>query len=189
MRSELVVGLAILMLAGCSGRSPAPSATPAPASPAGAEPTATQVPVHVVGVGTARTPAVMTWSKGSRKIYTIRALAFIGDAVGGTNGSGLLEQPHVTFIERSGSSTVADAPKATVKQRDNSIDMTGGVHARTAEGGILTCDNLRYDAHSERLHGEGHVVLTGPNGLQLTGDHLDGDIRLHDVKVWSGGRG
>ena len=51
---------------------------------------------------------------------------------------------------------------------------------------ILTCDNLRYDANRERLYGEGHVVLTSPNGLQLRGDHLDGDVRLHDVRVTSG---
>jgi lipopolysaccharide assembly outer membrane protein LptD (OstA) len=73
-----------------------------------------------------------------------------------------------------------------VKQRDNSIDMTGGVHARTADGGVLTCDDLRYDANRERMYGEGHVVLTGPNGLQLRGDHLDGDVRFHDVRVTSG---
>jgi hypothetical protein len=187
MRSELVAGIAgLIFLAGCAGRAPAPSSgEAAPAATA----TATPVPVHVVGQGNALTPAVMTWSKANRKVYTIRALSFVGNAVGGTNGSAVLDRPHITFIDRSGSSTVADAPKATVKQRDNSIDMMGGVRARTAEGGILTCDNLRYDATTERLHGEGHVVLTGPNGLQLSGDHLDGDVRLHDVKVWSGGQG
>jgi hypothetical protein len=188
MRSELVAGVAgLILLAGCAGRATAPS--PGPAASAAPSATASQVPVHVVGHGDAVTPAVMTWSKANRKVYTIRALSFVGNAVGGTNGSAVLDRPHITFIDRSGSATVADAPKATVKQRDNSIDMMGGVGARTAEGGILTCVNLRYDATTERLHGEGHVVLTGPNGLQLSGDHLDGDVRLHDVKVWSGGRG
>jgi Lipopolysaccharide-assembly, LptC-related len=189
MRSDLVAGVAgLIFLAGCAGRVSAPSSGPASSAPA-ATATATAVPVHVVGQGNALTPAVMTWSKANRKVYTIRALSFVGNAVGGTNGSAVLERPHITFIDRTGSATVADAPKATVKQRDNSIDMMGGVRARTAEGGILTCDNLRYDATTERLHGEGHVVLTGPNGLQLNGDHIDGDVRLHDVKVWSGGPG
>ena len=99
----------------------------------------------------------------------------------------VFSQPHVTFVDKTGAITIADAPKATVKQRDNSIDMTGGVHARTADGGVLTSYDLRYDATRERLYGEGHVVLTGPNGLQLRGDHLDGDVRLHDVRVTSGG--
>jgi hypothetical protein len=189
MRFELTVGLAALVLTGCAGKTAATGSSPGGSAHAAPSPSATQVPVHVVGQGTARTPAVLTWSKHNRKIYVIHALAFVGDAVGGTNGTAVLQQPKVTFIDRTGSATVADAPKAVVKQRDNSIDMTGGVHARTAEGGILTCDTLRYDAQTERLDGEGHVVLIGPNGLQLSGDHLDGDVRLHDVKVWSGGRG
>ncbi|HEY4439226.1 MAG TPA: LPS export ABC transporter periplasmic protein LptC [Candidatus Elarobacter sp.] len=191
MPCKLAGVLAALVLIGCSSRAPAPQPSPSAVAGAasGAPASATQVPVHIVGQGNARTPAVMTWSKGNRRVYTIKALAFVGDAVGGTNGSGVLDHPHVTFVDKSGSSTVADAPKAVVKQRDNSIDMTGGVQARTADGGVLTCDTLRYDTRTERLSGEGHVVLTGQNGLQLTGDHLDGDVRLHDVKVWSGSRG
>jgi LPS export ABC transporter protein LptC len=183
-RAALVLLLAFA-LAACSSRAPdaAPAATARPLD----APSATTVPVHVSGQGDASNPAVMTYSKQNRKIYTIRALSFEGDAVG-TNGTGVFDRPHITFVDRTGSITIADAPKATAKQRDNSLDMTGGVHARTAEGGILTCDDLRYDAHSERLHGEGHVVLTSPNGLRLTGDHLDGDVRLHDVTVSSGAR-
>jgi hypothetical protein len=131
MRSELVAGIAgLILVAGCAGRATAPS--PAPSASAAPTATASQVPVHVVGQGNALTPAVMTWSKANRKIYTIRALSFVGNAVGGTNGSAVLDRPHITFIDRSGSATVADAPKATVKQRDNSIDMMGGVRARTA---------------------------------------------------------
>jgi hypothetical protein len=66
--------------------------------------------------------------------------------------------------------------------------MTGGVHARTADGAVLTCDTLRYDAGTERFRGEGHIVVTGPNGDQLGGDHLDGDVRLRDARVTSGTR-
>lgn len=189
MRSEWAAAAAALVLTGCGGSTSQAPASPSPAAHAGPSAAPTQVPLHVVGQGNRDTPAVMTWSKGNRKVYTIRALAFVGDAVGGAGGSGELDRPHITFIDKTGSSTVADAPKATVKQRDNSITMTGGVHARTSQGGVLTCDRLRYDAHSERLYGEGHVVLSAPNGLQLSGDHLDGDVRLSDVKVWSGSRG
>ncbi|MBV9407942.1 MAG: hypothetical protein JO164_03910, partial [Candidatus Eremiobacteraeota bacterium] len=44
-------------------------------------------------------------------------------------------------------------------------------------------DTLTYNANAERLHGEGHVRLVAPNGLQLAGEHLDGDVRLQDVRV------
>lgn len=129
---------------------------------------------------------MLTGRKRGRRIYVIRSLAFEADRSGAADGSAVLQEPHITFVDRSGAVTVADAPKATVKQRDNSVFMTGGVHARTAEGAVLTCDTLRYDAGTERFRGEGHVAVTGPNGDQLSGDHLDGDVRLHDARVTSG---
>ena len=176
---------AALLLAGCSSHPPQPAATATPAPGASPSPAVspTGVPVHVVGKGTALKPSIITDTKNGRKIYTIRTMLFEGDIASGTAE---LQQPHVTFIDKTGSVTIADAPKATVSQHDKSVLMTGGVHARTQDGAVLTCDTLRYDSARERLIGEGHVVMTGPNGLSLTGDHLDGDVRLHDVKVTSG---
>ena len=181
---------AVLLAAGCGPHgSPAASPrSPAPGASSTVSPKATPVPVHVHGFGTKQKPSVLTGTKKGRRIYVIRALAFEGDIAGAGNGSAVLQDPHITFVDRSGAVTVADAPKATVKQRDNSVFMTGGVHARTAEGAVLTCDTLRYDAKTECFNGEGHVVVTGPNGDQLTGDHLDGDVRLHDARVTSGAR-
>lgn len=182
MRVRALAGLVALVAAtGCGSHGG--TATPSPA--ASGMPTATPTPiaVHVVGRGTSNTPSIITDTKQGRKIYTIRTLMFEGDIAAGIAN---LDQPHVTFVDKSGSVTIADAPKATVNQHDKSILMTGGVHARTQDGAILTCDTLRYDSDRERLYGEGHVVMTGPNGLMLTGDHLDGDVRLHDVKVTSG---
>jgi hypothetical protein len=177
---------AALLAAGCGQHgSPAGGGSAAP-SPAAS---GTPVPVHVRGFGTKQKPSVLTGTKNRRRIYMIRAIAFEGDTAGGAGaGIAMLQDPHITFIDRSGAVTIADAPKATVKQRDNSVFMTGGVHARTAEGAVLTCDTLRYDARTERFRGEGHVAVTGPNGDQLTGDHLDGDVRLHDARVTSGPR-
>jgi len=181
-----VAVLAALLAAGC-GPHGQPSAVSSPGASNSPAPSATPVPVHVHGFGTKRNPSVLTGRKQGRRIYVIRALAFEGDIAGSADGSAVLQDPHITFVDRSGAATIADAPKATVKQRDNTVFMTGGVHARTAEGAVLTCDTLRYDAGTERFHGEGHVVVSGPNGMQLTGDHLDGDVRLHDARVTSGG--
>ncbi|HEV2739911.1 MAG TPA: LPS export ABC transporter periplasmic protein LptC [Candidatus Elarobacter sp.] len=177
-----------LLAAGCAPHGAPVSTTSSPAASPTAAAAATPVPVHVHGFGTKQNPSVLTGRKQGRRIYVIRALAFEGDIAGSADGSAVLQEPHITFVDRSGANTIADAPKATVKQRDNTVFMTGGVHARTAEGAVLTCDTLRYDARGERFHGEGHIVVTGPNGTQLTGDHLDGDVRLHDARVTSGGR-
>jgi LPS export ABC transporter protein LptC len=187
VRSARFALAAALAAAGCAPHGGASSAgSPAPHVSAAA-PSPTPVPVHVRGFGTKAQPSVLTGRKQGRRIYVIRALAFEGDIAGSAEGSAVLDEPHITFVDRSGAVTTADAPKATVKQRDKSVLMTGGVHARTAEGAVLTCDTLRYDASTERFHGEGHVAVTGPNGDQLTGDHLDGDVRLHDARVTSGG--
>jgi hypothetical protein len=174
---------AALLVAGC-----APHAAPGPAGSPAPGPSATAVPVHVRGFGTKLNPSVLTGTKQRRRIYVIRSTAFEGDIAGSADGSAVLQETHITFVDRSGAVTIADAPKATVKQRDKSVFMTGGVHARTAEGAVLTCDTLRYDAGTERFRGEGHVVVTGPNGDRLGGDHLDGDVRLHDARVTSGSR-
>jgi LPS export ABC transporter protein LptC len=182
----LAAGLAVLVCAGCGSQTAGPAASPSPAeaaSAAPAAPTPAPVPVHIVGRGNALKPSVITETKQGRTIYTIRTLMFEGDIA---SGVGVLQQPHVTFVDKSGAVTIADAPKATVDQHDKSIVMMRGVHARTQDGAVLTCDTLRYDSDRERLYGEGHVHLTGPNGLTLVGDHLDGDVRLRDVKVTSG---
>jgi LPS export ABC transporter protein LptC len=182
----LACGCAVLA-AGC-GSHGGGSNGPAAAGSAGPSPTATPLPVHVRGFGTKEQPSVLTGTKKGRRIYVIRSTSFEGDSAGGADGSAVLQETHITFVDRSGAVTIAEAPKATVKQRDKSVLMTGGVHARTAEGAVLTCDTLRYDAGTERFHGEGHVAVTGPNGEQLDGDHLDGDVRLHDARVTSGAR-
>ena len=177
-----LAGACALLAAGCGGRGAPSAASKGPAA------TATPVPVHVRGFGTKQDPSVLTGIKRGRRIYTIRSTAFEGDIAGSAGGSAVLQEPHIAFIDRSGAATVAEAPKATVKQRDKSVFMTGGVHARTADGAVLTCDTLRYDAGTERFRGEGHVAVTGPNGDQLGGDHLDGDVRLRDARVTSGPR-
>nr|MDQ6941155.1 LPS export ABC transporter periplasmic protein LptC [Candidatus Eremiobacteraeota bacterium] len=156
------------------------------AAPGSARP-ATPVPVHVRGFGTKQNPSVLTGTKHGRRIYIIRSTSFEGDTAAG-DGTAVLLETRIAFVDRSGAVTVAEAPKATVKQRDKSVFMTGGVHARTAEGAVLTCDTLRYDAGTERFRGEGHVAVAGPNGERLDGDHLDGDVRLHDARVTSGSR-
>ena len=67
---------------------------------------------------------------------------------------------------------------------DKSVLMTGGVQARSQDGNVLSCDRLRYDGSTERIHGDGNVVLIAPNGLRLEGDFIDGDARLQNVRVY-----
>jgi LPS export ABC transporter protein LptC len=187
----LVAGLA----AGCA-HGPAPSASPAPATsgagPAAAKPapsaSETAVPIRVVTQGGSGKYVTIVQSVRGRKVYTVRALSSVAQRGPSGDTVATLEQPHVTFVDRAGASTVADAPKAQVTERDKSVVMTGGVRATTSGGNVLTCDELTYNGSTERLRGEGHVKLSSPNGFELGGDHLAGDVRLQDVKITSGAR-
>ncbi len=116
----------------------------------------------------------------------MRARSFDADTTAGSSatGSGTFDRPEITFVDRNGARTVADAPEAVLTSADKSVLMTGGVRARSQDGNVLACDRLRYDGNTERIHGEGHVVMQTPAGLTLTGDDLDGDARLQNVRVY-----
>lgn len=180
-------------LAGCA-RGPAPSSSPAPVAssspPAAASPgpsaSATALPLRVVTQGGSGKYVTIVQSVRGRKVYTVRALSSVAERSPSGQTVASLEQPHVTFVDRAGGTTVADAPKAQVTERDKSVVMTGGVRATTSQGNVLTCDQLTYSGSSERLRGEGHVRLVSPNGFELGGDHLAGDVRLQNVKITSG---
>jgi LPS export ABC transporter protein LptC len=176
-RSELVL---VALLAACGH-----PAAPPPRS-AGPPPTPTPVPLHVTSSGGSGQLTTLSEMKNRRTIYVVRATSFVADTAAGrtATGSGTFVNPHITFFDRRGARTVADAPKAVLTSADKSVLMTGGVHARSQDGNVLSCDRLRYNGDSERIHGDGNVVMTTPAGLTLVGDELDGDVRLQDVRVY-----
>jgi hypothetical protein len=173
----------VLVLAGCGGgHGGAGSPSPSPRVPA-PSPSVTQIPIHVETRGGDGQYVRIVETVRGRKVYTIRALS--GDMVRGSTSAavGDLVEPHITFVDRSGTTTIADAPKARITERDNSVIMMGGVHAHTSSGSVLSCDVLTYTGNTERFHGEGHVRLSAPNGLVMEGRHLDGDVKLQDVNI------
>ncbi|HTD36985.1 MAG TPA: LPS export ABC transporter periplasmic protein LptC [Candidatus Limnocylindrales bacterium] len=178
--------LAALLAAGCarpgaSGgtASPPPSAAVRPSPGA----TATQVPIRVETRGENGQYVTIVETIRGRKVYTIRALSSVGERFGTNQATGVFDQPHITFLDKNGKTTIADAPKAHVTERNKTVVMTGGVHAHTSSGSTLTCDTLTYNGAAERFHGEGHVSLTAPDGFHLDGQHLDGDTKLENVSV------
>jgi hypothetical protein len=184
------LGLVLLLAAACAREPAAGPATPSasPAQHAAASPSVSPVPIHIETRGANGEFVTIVETIRRRKVYTIRALSGEMQRNGTNEATGDLVQPHVTFFDKSGAKTIADAPKAHSAERDKSVVMTGGVHARTTSGVMLTCDTLRYNSKSERLHGSGHVELHAPNGVDMSGDDIDGDVRLQDVKITRGRR-
>jgi LPS export ABC transporter protein LptC len=184
MRSiSLAAGLA-LIACGCTAQQPPGGAAGSPGPAASPRPSAspTAVPIHIVTRGGDGQYVRIVETIRGRKVYTIRALSGNMQRSGTSEATGELEQPHVTFVDKSGATTIADAPKAHVSERNKTVVMTGGVRAQTSTGSVLRCDTLIYHGSTERFHGDGHVVLTAHNG-SLAGEHLDGDVRLQDVSV------
>lgn len=186
MRFARPAVLAALLAAGCA-RPGAPGGTASPAPSAAVRPspgaTATQVPIRVETHGENGRYVTIVETIRRRKVYTIRALSSVGERFGTNQATGVFDQPHITFLDKNGKTTIADAPKAHVTERNKTVVMTGGVHAHTSSGSTLTCDTLTYNGATERFHGEGHVSLTAPDGFHLDGQHLDGDTKLENVSV------
>jgi len=134
--------LLLALLTACSRPPPPPA--PAVALPT---PAPTLVPLHVTSSGGAGQQTVLSEMKNNRTIYVVRARSFVADTASGqaASGSGSFEAPQITFVDRSGAQTVADAPEAVLTGADKSVLMTGGVHARSQDGNVLSCDRLRYD--------------------------------------------
>ncbi|HEX3466169.1 MAG TPA: LPS export ABC transporter periplasmic protein LptC [Candidatus Elarobacter sp.] len=180
---------ALLLAAGCARPgAPGGAGTPPPSAAVhpSAAPTATQVPIRVETHGGGGQYVTIVETIRGRKVYTIRALSSVGERFGTNQATGEFDQPHITFLDKNGKTTIADAPKAHVTERNKTVVMTGGVHAHTSSGSTLTCDTLTYIGQTERFHGEGHVVLSAPDGFHLEGQHLDGDTKLENVSVTGG---
>lgn len=171
----------LLLLFGCGGGSSS-TGGPAPTPP----PSPSAVPIHVETQGDTLHPATFSASEHNRRIYLVKAKSSVGDRLADGTFIVVLSQPHVTFFDKNGKTLIGDAPKAVVTERDKTITMSGGVTARTQDGAVLTCDTMTYDGRVERVHGQGNVVLLSARGDRLTGDTIDGDVRLNHVTVNAG---
>lgn len=169
---------AALLASGCSpGSQNNPAASPAP--------TPSLTSIHVETQGTGSTPTTFTAQAHNRRVYMVKARSSIGDRLADGSFVAVLSRPHVTFYDKDGKTLIGDAPKAVVTERTKTITMSGGVTAHTQDGAVLTCDSMTYSGETERVHGEGHVVLLSAQGDRLSGDTLDGDVRLQHVTIRS----
>lgn len=188
MLRKIFVWLGCVALAGCGGPATTAGSSPPPSPAAAPSEAATPEPVHIetnsngdkyiTVVQRVKTGA----ANGTRIAYQLRAVSSQADIVG-SRSVVIFDRPQIMFFDHQGKKLIADSPQAKITQQDKSVLMSGGVHARAADGSVLTCDTLRYDGRTEKLHGQGHVTLSGPNDLTLTGNYLEGDVRLDDVRI------
>lgn len=179
----------ILGLGGCGHGSPAAGPSPAPTPAATPARGPTTVPVTVTENGTAHSPYIyITKQKKNRIVYVMRADSGTGVHISEKSGRSDFVNPHVTFHESGNRTLVVDAPHATVQERDRSVLMTGGTHARNNEGMTLKSDTLRYDDGQEMLYGQGNVLITTAHNEQLSGQRFDYNLQTTEIHVTGDGR-
>jgi lipopolysaccharide assembly outer membrane protein LptD (OstA) len=170
------------MLVACGGGGrPNGGSSPAPAPPA--KPTATPLAIKVKSHRVGQHYVYLTEQKNDRVVYVLRADSTQAERLAAGTAHSTFVRPHITFHQPGGRTLVAESPVATVDEETKSVVMSGGVHARTHDGLTLTCDELRYEDATERIHGTGHVVLTTPQGERLSGDVIDADSKLDHVQM------
>jgi LPS export ABC transporter protein LptC len=167
-------------LAGCNPKPPNTGASPSPS----AAPNATPSPVslRISGHGSTNRPVRFVETKNNRKQFEILTRSFESKGAAGT-AMLAYHDVHITFFGKDGSVLNATAPGATINQRTNLVQMTGGVHANNSAGMTLQCDTLTYNRTTEMIHGEGNVVITNPNGFRGTGNRFDSDISLTHTRM------
>ena len=176
MRRSALVFITVAALAACNPKAPNAGTSPPPSS-GGPTPSASPVALRISGRGTAKRPVRFVETKNNRKQFEILTRSFQSK---GAAGSAVLlyHDVKINFFGKDGSELTATSPEATVDQRANLVQMTGGVHASNSAGMTLQCDTLLYDRTTEMVHGEGNVIITNPNGFRGTGSRFDSDISL-----------
>jgi lipopolysaccharide assembly outer membrane protein LptD (OstA) len=169
----------IALLVACNPRTPlsapAPSKSPSPSPSA--------LSLIVSGKGTAERPLrFVQQTKNNRKQYELVAHSFRSQGKPGAV-VGRVADPDMHFWGVDGSRLEATAPTATIDQQTGIVGLEGGVRAKNSAGVVLTCDRLTYDHTTEMLHGEGHVVITNPNGFRATGTRIDSNVALTNTRM------
>jgi LPS export ABC transporter protein LptC len=168
----------------CAPRAPAPQApTPSPA----ATPTPSAPPVTIRAVGRPEQRVTITVTSKGRKLYFITADSNVAGPAPSGGYRAHFARPDIVFYDRSGKTMSGQARRADVDGTTKIVTMTGDVRVHTHDGTFLSCDTMTYNDVTDRIHGTGHVRLRTRTGDELTGDKIDGDVRLEQVRVSRGG--
>jgi lipopolysaccharide assembly outer membrane protein LptD (OstA) len=122
--------------------------------------------------------------KDNSKAYVLRSDMNVAKSAGEGTGSSEFTNPHIVFSGREGQQLVADAPHAVILMKERSLLMNGGVRAQTSDGMFVKADTLTYNEMTDRLHGVGHVLVTTPRGERLTGDRIDANLHLSEMRIF-----
>lgn len=202
LRFGCALALAALLVPACAPKAPPPTA-PSPSvapSPTSAAPSASpsptpsavppeDEPVRAISRGTKREPAhYIVRNPHGQIMYDVLSSTVVYDRASDGTAVATFTTPHVTFAAADGRTVIADSPKAVAHDKDKSVVMIGGVHAKTSDNKVLTCTTLTYDEPHAQILCVGNVVLTDTKTNQTaTGETLATDPGFEHVTL-SGSR-
>jgi len=199
------VGMTCAFAIGCAPKPPpqtpasaSPAASPSPSIVVAATPSASATPapsltddepVRAISRGTSHEPAhYIVRNPRGQIMYDVRSSTVVYDRASDGTAVATFTTPHVTFQAPDGRVVIADSPKAVAHDRDKSVVMIGGVHAKTSDSKVLTCTTLTYDERNAQILCVGNVVLTDTKTNQTaTGETLQTDPGFEHVTL-SGSR-
>lgn len=176
---------AFLGLCSCGGRPSAPSSSPpsaAPTAQATKEPD-NRTPISFEAPRIGDKYIYLTKQRRNRKVYVLRADAEKGQYFGEDTGRSSFVNPHITFFGSGGKELFAVAPAGLVLERAKTVELSGGVHARSKDGMTLTSDRMLYNDALQTIHASGNVVMNGTDGSQLRGSTLDWNLQSGAIDV------
>ena len=119
-------------------------------------------------------------------MYDVRSAKAVYDRTADGTAVATFTNPIVVFHDRRNRTMFATAPEAVAHDKDKTVVMNGGVHAKTTDGETLTCDSLSYDARHEQIRGIGHVVLVNAKTHDtVSGTSLTSDLSFEHVVLSS----
>ncbi|MGA3038441.1 MAG: LPS export ABC transporter periplasmic protein LptC [Vulcanimicrobiaceae bacterium] len=145
--------------------------------------------MRAISRGTSHQPArYIVRNPQGQVMYDVRSSTVVYDRAADGTAVATFTTPHVTFEAPDNRVVIADSPKAVAHDKDKSVVMTGGVHAKTSDNRVLTCTTLTYDELHAQILCVGNVVLTDTKTNQTaTGETLQTDPGFEHVTL-SGSR-
>lgn len=176
---------AFLFLAAAVACSPKPQAGgPSGGAPSPGASSSALPPITVRSHGNAREPVRSIYQQGNRKIYELVANSTESTMPSKNQFRGVFLKTHITFYLPDGSTLVGQAPVTVVDRSAQTVTMQNGVHGRTTDGVVLTCNQLVYSQATGQLHGTGNVhIVKSSEGLSMTGGSFTSDLKLTQVHM------
>jgi LPS export ABC transporter protein LptC len=174
--AALLAGVALLGFA-CA-RSTAPAASPPPPI-ASAVPT---TPAYIIrGESVRGRPVTISNIVHGKAEYRLFASSVIYST---SLQRGTFKDNTLLFYKGRQVRLTVTAPTATVDLANHDVMLTGGVLARTPTGDTLRADSMKYNAVTQLVTGDGHIIVEDAAGNKLTGNHAIADLDLQQIRLF-----